>query len=102
MSPKRDHTIADSSPSRNEKSLSASLIHTRSAFVAVMRCDGRVFRPSSPALSIHDARPATSHYARFYRRGARRQNRTASPLRATPLNGAEIVIREPRAEGGRS
>jgi hypothetical protein len=34
-----------------------------------------------PALSKRDARPTTSHDARFYRRGARRQNRTASPWR---------------------
>jgi hypothetical protein len=43
----------------------------------------------APALT--DARATISHYARFYRRGARRQNRTPSPLRATPTTAGRFA-----------
>jgi len=47
---------------------------------------GDGFAVSVAVLSIKAAEPTTSHYARFYRGGARRQNRTASSPQAGPLH----------------
>ena len=54
---------------------------------------------ATPALSKRDARPATSHYARFYRRGPRPENRTVGSSIAAALTPRPIGIGDCR-EGG--